>query len=478
MADVGDLLNIETVLRGNITAWKANREEVSGFIDLLEGFENAVGLDAQYQAALRLRDTFKQTVDVNGDLTDEQLKFWRSLSQSIQKMELLGAHAKEVRKATQGVTQAAIASAKGFASAIGPVDSLVEKVGALATNAWSYANAMAREHQAYKTTVGRGRGADPRQFGGSASDIQQNDPGAQLAYSPGGTAGIPKLKFGTKSRRGGAAARAAKREQQAIDDLIQSLTRQRDLIKETDPVQKEMIQNRETLAKATKAERKTVEDLIATRIAEEAAIARATENAELFGQAAFDALDGLILRGKKGSEVIGDLAGMLAKAALQSALLGTGPLAGLFGTKDSGGFIGALISGVTGSLAKNADGGMQYGAGGPRDDLKPILVSPGEYVVNAQATAANRGILEHINNGGAMAGFAGGGIPIPVAPVQAQSRATQSGRVVLELLPSPLFDARVIEQSQSVLVEGLDDYRQNALPSDIENYSNDPGRIG
>ena len=40
-------------------------------------------------------------------------------------------------------------------------------------------------------------------------------------------------------------------EQKAIDDLITSLQRQRDILRETDPVQKEMIRNRKVLATAT-----------------------------------------------------------------------------------------------------------------------------------------------------------------------------------------------------------------------------------
>jgi len=48
-------------------------------------------LDAQYQAALKVREIFKQNVDVTGELTDQQKQFWRELSTTIQKMELLGA---------------------------------------------------------------------------------------------------------------------------------------------------------------------------------------------------------------------------------------------------------------------------------------------------------------------------------------------------------------------------------------------------
>lgn len=42
-------------------------------------------------------------------------------------------------------------------------------------------------------------------------------------------------------------------------------------------------------------------------------------------------------------------------------------------------------------------GGYMSGPGGPRDDLIPTMLSNGEYVVNADATAKNLGLLEHLN---------------------------------------------------------------------------------
>ena len=46
-----------------------------------------------------------------------------------------------------------------------------------------------------------------------------------------------------------------------------------------------------------------------------------------------------------------------------------------------------------------ADGGLVSGPGGPRDDLINARLSNGEFIVNARATAANRGLLEAINSG-------------------------------------------------------------------------------
>ena len=91
IGDVGNLLGIETQLRGNITVWKENRAAAAEFRDQLEDLENAGSLDDMHAAAVRLRDAFKQNVNVQGEMTQEQLAFWKTLSQSIQQMELMGA---------------------------------------------------------------------------------------------------------------------------------------------------------------------------------------------------------------------------------------------------------------------------------------------------------------------------------------------------------------------------------------------------
>lgn len=289
----------------------------------------------------------------------------------------------------------------------------------------------------------------------------------------------PKKKGGGGGR---SAASEAEREREAVDDLIQSLQQQLDIVRETDPVQKEMIRNRETLKAATDAEKQSVEQLIASRIAEEAAIERATENAEAFKDISWQALEGVLFRSESASDAVANLADMLAQAAAQAAFLGTGPLANLFGTADSGGLLGIIGTALfPGSAPGQADGGIQYGAGGPRDDLLPRWISPGEFIVNAEATSQNRALLEYINGGGLMGGqgFAAGGMPIPVPMPNSQGGGgAQSGRVVISLAPSPLFDARVVEASQGVFVEGMEQYRAQGLPQDVERISLDPGRRG
>jgi tape measure domain-containing protein len=107
-----------------------------------------------------------------------------------------------------------------------------------------------------------------------------------------------------------------------------------------------------------------------------------------------------------------------------------GPLPGLFeGAFGSTGFLGDIIGGLgtllskgatgisegIGSVAKivgslfMADGGHVSGRGTSKSDSIPAMLSNGEFVVNAAATAKNRALLEAINKG-RVPKFADGGI--------------------------------------------------------------------
>ena len=87
----GDLLNIETGLRGNITVWKDAGKEVQTFIDAVRNIGKADSIEGMYQSALKARDIFQQTVDITGEMTDEQKSFMEQISETILKLEMLGA---------------------------------------------------------------------------------------------------------------------------------------------------------------------------------------------------------------------------------------------------------------------------------------------------------------------------------------------------------------------------------------------------
>jgi hypothetical protein len=147
------------------------------------------------------------------------------------------------------------------------------------------------------------------------------------------------------------------------------------------------------------------------------------------------------------------VAAAIEKALLQAALLGSGPLAGLFGTANSaggtGGLIGALISGLKPGPAA-ADGGLIQGPGTGRSDSILARVSTGEFVVNAASTAAHRPALEAIN-AGVMPKFADGGLVGPAMARAAQSSAPAGGSnnvqvVVNNNAPGTQADARKTSQ--------------------------------
>lgn len=266
----------------------------------------------------------------------------------------------------------------------------------------------------------------------------------------------------------GASGRSGSRQADGAQRLIASLERELDILRATDPVQKEMIRNREALAGATEAERQMVEALIAAKQREVEAQDQAREAWEFGKNAAFDALDAIIVQGEKASDVMASLARSIASAFLQSAILGTGPLAGIWGGQGAG-----LLDFI---FPKKADGGMITGPGGPRDDSILARLSNGEFVVNAAATARHRPLLEAIN---AAPHFAAGGIVgganSPFAPGGAPA-------AVVELRLTDDLDARVAETSQAVSVRvtraGIEEYDRKVVPKKMRAVQADPRRVG
>lgn len=195
-----------------------------------------------------------------------------------------------------------------------------------------------------------------------------------------------------------AGARASRRERDAAAELIAQLELERDLLRETDPVQQELIRHRQALADATEAQRAQVTELIAEIERETAAVALLDERWGLFSTTAFDAIDDLIVQGRSLDEVMQNVARAIQRAALQAALLGTGPLAGMFGMQAGGGGLLGVLGGLIG-IQPRAAGGIIHGPGGPRDDRVAMTARPGDYIVNAAATARNRALLEAIRGG-------------------------------------------------------------------------------
>lgn len=144
---------------------------------------------------------------------------------------------------------------------------------------------------------------------------------------------------------------------------------------------------------------------------------------KFFGDAITDSLEDLILNGAKAEDVLKNLVKQLAKAALQAALMGSGPLAGFFGTSGTNGAPGGLWSLLFGSVAKNADGGWIGGSGTGRSDSNLSWVSRGEHITNAKSARKYAPLLNAINSDRlpsfADGGWGGGGrMTVPSVPSQ------------------------------------------------------------
>ncbi len=130
----------------------------------------------------------------------------------------------------------------------------------------------------------------------------------------------------------------------------------------------------------------------------------ARETADFFAQGVSDALTGLVMGTTTAEQALQGLLQMLVKATLQAALLGDGPLAGIFGTSGSGGILGGLFGSLFGAkdggeIKAFASGGRVRGPGTSRSDSVLAKLSDGEHVINAKAAGENRPLLESINAG-------------------------------------------------------------------------------
>ncbi|WPY94674.1 phage tail length tape measure family protein [Limimaricola variabilis] len=235
---------------------------------------------------------------------------------------------------------------------------------------------------------------------------------------------------GSRGKRGSRSREEteARRQREAVTDLITGLEDELAIMREADPVRQEMLRHREALTAATEAERMKVEDLIAAREAERLALEDQRETMDFARSTLFDTMDGLTQRGATAADVLGGVADAIRRAALEALILGEGPFSQYFGLGGEGGLadmmLGAVFPGLGASgggaprttptgtgaaLELYAEGGMLHGPGSGTSDDILMMGSAGEFMVNARATSRHRHLLEYLNAGGDLPGFAGGG---------------------------------------------------------------------
>lgn len=162
-----------------------------------------------------------------------------------------------------------------------------------------------------------------------------------------------------------------------------------------------------------------------------------------------DGLADLVVEGRSFADVAEQIAKSLAKAAIQAALLGSGPLAGLFGTSvsSSGGLLGSLFK----SLLSLDEGG--WTGGGARRSVAGVVHGQ-EYVVRAGVAKKYLPLLEAINRGAP--GFASGGfvgstpsMPLPALAPRASARSGRDRAPITVAMTVQVADAASFRKSQT-----------------------------
>ncbi|MBL4751454.1 MAG: phage tail length tape measure family protein [Amylibacter sp.] len=278
--------------------------------------------------------------------------------------------------------------------------------------------------------------------------------------------------------------RKTQKQVDALSKLIEKEQLQIALLRETDPLQKEMLRNREALAAATDQERAAVEAIIAQRINEQKAIDQITGKQELLKDTLYDAFEGLILQGERVEDVLKNIVIAMIRATAQALLLGTGPLGSILGGKSGGGALGDLAQIIfpkssTPALAGGGDVGLISGPGSGTSDDILMWGSSGEFMVNAKATQKHRHLLEAINSGGNIPGFAAGG---PVTPSYSNSSQNSfdsgDGKTSILISLTPGLEAELLEnargQSIEITHDALDTYDRHSLPLRVNQIAKNP----
>ncbi len=226
----------------------------------------------------------------------------------------------------------------------------------------------------------------------------------------------------TPSSSSAAASKAisdAERQRQAIEKVIESLKFEGQQLKVNDLQQKINSELRSAGVSATSAQGQEIARLVTANYNLEASqrlVNLATENyatqlSEIrdgqmeLARMGVDAFNRMAISGENVTDVLVSLADQLAEAAVNAALLGSGPMAALFGTSSSGGLIGSLLGGGASSFAGLYANGGQIPSGkigiageaGPEIIRGPANVIPmnrmtgggGTHVTIVQNIAAN-----------------------------------------------------------------------------------------
>lgn len=369
VADVGDVFNIDTLLRGNITLWKENREHAGELVAMLQQLGAGGPLQEQYDAAVALREEFKLHVDVQGEMTAAQSEFFKNLSVSIERMEALGAVSGDVgteidsaaanqarmndimarqyglyadtrQEANKLAYEIGQAEANALALAgidiTGPISSASLEAAKLAANLGISLNEALSLQNLRSDQVYSGRGGDPRQF-------ENDDYTSELGYKSVDEL-IKDLTPRTAGGGGGGvneAQREAERIADAYDDLVDSLNPAIAATREFEANQAKVNAALKSGHIDVDAASATVDQLTRTYEASQNGMAQ-------FAETGGSVIDGLIDGTLSLKDALAQMIIELVKAkAAAAALAASGGATSSIGTALIGGFAGLFDSGGT-----------------------------------------------------------------------------------------------------------------------------------
>lgn len=461
--------------------------QMQEFRAALEAVGNASGIGEQLAAVEALRTQFDQITGGIENMSSGQREFYSTLLQTESALRAAAVATGEIDTKTQDAAVAAtelVSRAQAVVSAIASADG--SRLVAAFQSAFPVASQLLGMAQGIIATINQAGAFQSAETAGLAAQYAQYGAGRvageRLAKESGplfGNRRVIPLPTGAAGSGGGAAA--ARDEASALQELIASLEAEIEALRVQDPLQQEMLKHREALAGATEAERQKVEELIATREREALLMEGAKARAAFFEDIGTQALDALIMKGESFNDVLQNIIRSLIQAVAQAAIFGSGPFGSLFGGKSilSGLFGGGGGGGLAGLFGSGkAEGGMIYGPGTGTSDSILTPTSNGEFVVNAQATARNRQLLEVINAGGQVRGFATGGyVGSDTRRLAARGDSNLPASIYIDLRGSN-GDQAIEERVRKGAAEVVQLYDREGLAVSIQRVSSDPKRRG
>lgn len=128
-------------------------DEVNNLRYALVKLKDSNSLEGQLSAALEMRDIFKENVDVTGEMTDQQLEFWKALSQTIQRMEILAGTTEETLRPAIDLTDEIEAGAAMMTGLVNAAALAADPISEAATAAFNLAKNLGEAAMAQASIV-------------------------------------------------------------------------------------------------------------------------------------------------------------------------------------------------------------------------------------------------------------------------------------------------------------------------------------